>query len=318
MSKRNLTTEIKALKERGVFDNGIFHSSSLDHIDKLLDKSKECQSVEFDEFYKYLPIACVTAMESFSRTTIKSLIDKGGDYFDNLSGLIPTLSIKIDFEILSSLQKQQFTLGEFISHLLPCNNLNDVNKNLSIILGFDFLEKIREFKDESSLHYGEDDFNKLNKGFGNIISSVKRIFELRHIYCHEPLGVDSIDRSELAAHYDNFKFFLNYCSNYACSLIYDDWGIATCDKVDIVASKVPPKEAALIEFLEDYKKRNLEISEDPDEFRKIFQQMVDSWNAFSHAKGNLKSSYTSSGYWASIIYNEERMNDIDQFIKSFQ
>lgn len=312
MSKRNLTVEIRELKQRGVFDTKNFYNSSFQNIEKLLEAFKHNQSKEFDEFYKYVPIACVTAIESFFRIAIKSMIDKGGVYFDNLSALIPTLSLKIDFEILLSLQKQQFTVGEFISHLLPCNNLNDFNRNLSTIMGNDFLKKIKEFKPMLVGIFEEDEFNKFNLNYNSILASVKIIFELRHIYCHEPYDASSINKNELGMHYENFKFFLDYSSNFTSSLIYDSWGISAYEHMENLDKVVAEKQGNLSKVLQEYENHNKALAEFPEHFKETFDNMILYWKEYSDAKGKLKGSYTPSGIWSTIIGYEQRLKDIQE------
>src|SRR5690606_8779661 len=101
------------------------------------------------ELLKYIPIATVACFEAFFRSVYKELIDFGKPFSDNVVKFNQSQNVKFDFEIVNAIQTKTVTVGEFISHILQCNNFEDINKNLSLLCGIDFADHIKKFKRES-------------------------------------------------------------------------------------------------------------------------------------------------------------------------
>lgn len=327
MAKRKISHEIKELKVRGEFDNGLNNSQRISDIKELLKVFKQNNKREFDEFFRYIPIACVACIESFYREAIKSLVDKGGIYFDNLENLLSKSGQKIDFEILSNLQKKQFTIGEFISHTLSCNNINDLQNNLSIILGLDFLGSLKKYKPIVFGEYDNESFYRLNKNYDSVISSIVKIFELRHIFCHESGTNIMIDRTQLEIDLENCELFLNNSSNFICSKVYENWGLTTHDKVDLLQKELETKAKEIdIKIKNIRTKRSKIILESNDfeltsrkevqkDFQKRFDNTVKSWKKYIDAKALLKSRYSMSYIWSEYIFLKDKIKSIDDFFE---
>lgn len=75
MAKRNIKDEILKLKERAEFESGHHYFQRLNDLKVLANTLESNENREIDEFFKYLPIATVATIESFTRASVKSLID---------------------------------------------------------------------------------------------------------------------------------------------------------------------------------------------------------------------------------------------------
>ncbi|HTB52340.1 MAG TPA: hypothetical protein VK718_06155 [Ferruginibacter sp.] len=328
MAKRNYNEEIKKLQERGEFNGSIFYYQRFHDLKSIISFTKEQEGRDFDELYRYIPIASVACIESFYRATIKSLIDKGGIYFDNLEKLIAKTDLKFDFEILSNLQKQQFTLGELVSHILPCNNLNDLKNNISILIGEDFLTAISNHR---PVFFGEsydEDFLKFKNNYDPIIRSIIKTFELRHIFCHESARRISINRQEILDDFENVELFLNNSSNFINLLIDANWGLTTHDKVDLLVKELKIKEDSVNEKIKSIREERssdinndiyIEQLEDRERLVREFQERFDNttllWKEFIDAKAYLKSRYSKSYVWSQYIYLEDKIKSVDSFFE---
>jgi hypothetical protein len=155
------------------------------------DKVKHSFSLTW-EIARYIPIGLVACMEGYFRQVYADLINHGSPYKANASKFT---DIKFSIEIAISLENHSLSIGDFVAHLLTTNNLEDINKNISTLIGDDFLEKLKaarqsaiphsyEFRLDSNneVYIGEPDYNQINS---YMIKSVKRMFELRHMFCHE-------------------------------------------------------------------------------------------------------------------------------------
>ena len=309
MTKRNFKDEILNLKERDEFANGIFESTRLDNLLCFINMAKTDNNSTFTELYKYIPIATVACFESFSRTSIKSLIDKGEPYSVNITKFNGQNNLKFDFEIVKDLQKNSFTIGELISHILPCNNLTEFNSNISKVLGEDLLESLKNYKP----HLGNDlnltYTNKFKENFNGIIKSIVRLFELRHIFCHET-GLIEISRETIEIDFLNAKMFLDFASGFICSKLYDNWGLTIAEKLEIKNQEYINANIEFEQKINIIKKENSKLSDDKKDFEMKFKSTINTWKKHSHNKAMLKSCYTPSGIWARFIYIESIIKDM--------
>lgn len=315
MAKRNFNKEISELKERGEFENGFYNDQRLNDLNEVITLIKtQSKNTRTDEVYKYLPIASVACIESFSRATIKTLLDKGGIYFDNLEKLIQQNNLKLDFEVLSNLQKKQYTIGEFVSHILPCNNINDLNKNISILLGYDFLSALKKHKPKIAGEFDYDSYYHFKKNYDSIAKSIIKTFEFRHIFCHESAGKVSINKEELEIDSKNCQTFLNQASSFILSVTYEEWGLAVPEKVELLEKELIQKQIILKEKFKTIRHERSLNSENKREFQKKFDKTIKLWEQFTDSKALLKGSYSMSYVWSEYIYLKDKLKSIEEII----
>lgn len=129
-----------------------------------------------DEWLKYGAIGYVACIEGCFRLLFADLINHGPPFSENITGF---KDIKVGVEAVVAIHSEKVTLGEFISHLLPVNNVSDINGNMSIVLGIDFLKHLKK---QPVSKYNPKPFEDV---FPDSIGMVERLFQIRHLYCHE-------------------------------------------------------------------------------------------------------------------------------------
>ena len=142
--KRDYINEIKSIRNRKLYDSSTELNFRLNKIENILINITNFDVYE-EEILKYIPISTVSCIEAFFRTVYAELIHHGKPFTDNMEKLNELKNTKLDFEILKAIQYKAFTLGEFISHVLPLNNLNDINRVLSILMNIDFLDSLKNY-----------------------------------------------------------------------------------------------------------------------------------------------------------------------------
>lgn len=128
---------------------------------------------------KYLPIGYVAAVEAYFRLSFRDLINFGSPFRENAKEL---RDIKFPIESVLAITGKKISVGEFIAHLLPLNGLADINQSMSILLGEDFLRRLRTTKlsvVQGSEHLTLEDLRS------DCFGCVQRMFEFRHLFCHE-------------------------------------------------------------------------------------------------------------------------------------
>ena len=170
---------------------------------EIMDLQEMCQSMENSLLLEYVPVKIVACFEQFFRDEYMEILLnpkskqrlKEVDFFKNA---------KFDFNLLGAFEDSTITLGEYLSLLIPCSKLEDINKALSQLLDINFIGELQK--------YDEND----------IIESVNELFQLRHIYSHEvPLG-DMINTEKATKLINASKCFLEFSDDIIRYKLYSD------------------------------------------------------------------------------------------------
>ncbi|WP_310487399.1 hypothetical protein [Chamaesiphon sp. VAR_69_metabat_338] len=226
MGKRDYVSEILAKKQRTVPTsqrwelvserlNNIGLLSKVAHFIEYFDQIEGIEELEgFDsiekdyealkysfglstELSRYIPIGLVACMEGYFRKVYADLIDHGSPYKENASKFS---DIKFSIETAISLEIQAVSIGDFVAHLLTTNNLDDINRNISTLIGEDFIGKLKTIRGQAICQqylFPVDD----NELMGYMVKSIRRIFEFRHMFCHEIDPVVSMEEFRAIAGY---------------------------------------------------------------------------------------------------------------------
>lgn len=162
------------------------------------------------EFRRYFPVTLVALIEGFFRLVVKEFVDAGTPYLDRVAKF--TTSVKFEYEILKSLQGKKITLGELIAHSLPWNNLAQVNANLSALIDKDFLTELRTVSRRRPNEVLGGHKPPLLSDPDTTLRNVERLFELRHIICHEIASGFEVLSDEIDDCYCHSTLFLDASS----------------------------------------------------------------------------------------------------------
>ena len=300
--KRNLINEITAIKSRSEFNSRHDYSSRLNDIEYAFQENLNYNG-DFDkELLKYIPIATVACFEAFFRSVYKELIDFGKPFSDNVVKFNQAQNVKFDFDIVNAIQAKTVTVGEFVSHILPCNNFEDINKNLSLLCSIDFTDQIKKFKRESIFEHVNDNSKQFTDYGDQIIADIKRTFELRHIFCHEFATNLLIDKDEIFRCFNNAKLFLNQTNDFIWDLIYPDAPETQTD-MNIHASdefeKFENNLAVLISTIKEAKNENSDFDLNVE----LFDKTIEQWKIYRKTKAELDASVVEGGTMFPLLYS---------------
>jgi hypothetical protein len=202
MNKRSYIREILAKKSRLLEDNARWRQVSV-NLTKIIESLDQLDSIITDdpssnlaEILPYFPIRLVACFEGYFRLVYADLIDQVPQFQNNTATNFKDK--KLTLEDALSLRQHSLSLGEYIAHLLRTNNLGDIKRNVNGITGSDFIEdvkttraKLYPYSQTALLPEWEVDED------AQLISGVERIFELRHIFCHELAPTESVSIGEI-------------------------------------------------------------------------------------------------------------------------
>jgi hypothetical protein len=137
-----------------------------------LDKSVDYRT----EWLKYGVVGYVACIEGYFRLLIADLIDSGFAFSGNIANF---KDLKFDVDSVLAIHSRKITLGEMVAHLVPLNNFQEIAKNLSVILGLDFIKYLKE---HPLSQWNPEPFEKV---FPKFFSGIEELFRLRHVYAHE-------------------------------------------------------------------------------------------------------------------------------------
>lgn len=194
VKRRDFATEIESKKSR------LFRSDRwelirlnlkwLNHAMKVLEmweenisffeeKYKEHLKGQEEELFNYFPIRCIACIEGYMRLVYSYLVDYGHPFRENAK----KFDIKFGLDTAISLDSKSIPLGDFVAHLLPGSSFDDINKNMSTLIGEDFIKLCWEMflkKPRQKGFFGTDE-----EDFANMLKGIQNMFSVRHILCHE-------------------------------------------------------------------------------------------------------------------------------------
>lgn len=129
------------------------------------------------ELLRYFPIGMTACVEGYFRQAFRDLIDSGTPYMENVLNF---RDINFGIQSVLAIHGRTVSLGDFVSHLLPLKSLQDINRNMSVIIGEDFLERLNNTEAEFA-----NELVPFKNLAPHIYREVKEMFRLRHIFAHE-------------------------------------------------------------------------------------------------------------------------------------
>lgn len=296
---RDVIKEIKDLKSRDEFANSHQFYLRLHSLEKLLE-STDNNSGESDEVLRYIPIALVACIEGLFRSLYAEIIDHGEPYSKNVEKFNNS-NKKFDYNIINAIQSRKLTIGEFISHTLSCNNISDIDNNLSILLEIKFLHELKDFDTQSNF----DEQKLINSSFkDNIdqaIKSVISVFELRHIFCHEFGTKVEVSKDSIQELFSNTKIFLENTTDFIQSKLYPNSPETQTDINIHAHNEFDEIDAKLESYIS--RLRNKDFTDFSDFDKILFDECIIKWKKYRESEATYKSSVVEGGSMQPMIYS---------------
>jgi hypothetical protein len=258
-------------------------SNELEHMEQYLHEAKNSLLLE------YVPIKIVSCFESYFRGIYKEIIDNP-TYRTRLKEIRTLKDVSYDFDVLGAFEDNVITLGDYLSHLIPCSKLEDINATLSDLLNIHFLERI---KDELPCH-------------SKLLQSIIEIFELRHIYCHEAPKVNRIDYEKSMTSIHDACDFLTISDKIVHTILYPDLPVTSADMVDYAEKSFKQTEHLLNELIEEIKSHDIED---------LDLEFLEDWKKYRIAKAKSDSSFVQDGSMYLVFYYQSLERTTHFFMK---
>lgn len=180
MTRRDRTSEIIGIKTRGgSAANALFASYTLESLKREWEKLSENREVPSD-FYV---IRAVTILEVFTRARIGMLVDYGQNYAKRATDLLK--DYRIDFDLVQCVYGRTITLGDIVAHSVQVNSFGQIIDHFKVLLGFDLSDRLAKAVDRWETEIKKKPACPIIPDYAAMAAQLTRLFELRHILCHE-------------------------------------------------------------------------------------------------------------------------------------
>ena len=280
--------------------NGLGHFPSFE-IEKLKREIKDSDNIMLLE---YIPVKLVASLEEGFRQQYKSIIDSPL-YRNNLKDVKNLKDTKFDFEVISAFEENEITLGDYISYLLPCNNVQDIINNLNELLGIKYIDELKEALGQ------EIELTDI-KNQDEMFKWLDYLFKTRHIICHEAYRPTDLTSDKTIKMIESASAFLLASERYIAKELYSPDYLSTPELQMLSSAMFEKNDNELNEIIEKLtewgKEGNPPISFD----------YMNSWREYREEKARSEESSFEGGTGYSYVYLNSLAETTKQKIKDLK
>lgn len=249
---------------------------------ELYDLRDLCYKMDSPQLLEFVPVKIVACFEQLFRDEYQEIL-VNPKVRKNLKSIDLFKDTKYDFDVIEAFEENDISLSDYLSLLIPCSKLADIDNAISKLLGINFLSEFRK-KDNGKA----------------ILESVSEIFRLRHIYCHEvPLKKNNdIDSArKLISHAIEF---IDNSDDIIRNTLYSDQ-IDSIKEIEIAQEEYEKADKELDELIE-----TLKVKQKKGPFHYNDFSYIDKWKeyrkerAFCDTSINNKESYLPLWYYRNL------------------
>jgi hypothetical protein len=193
---------------------------------------------------------------------VKRLIDHGDPYFENSKAFFQNSKLKIDFELFKNIHKKEFTLGELLSHQLPCSRHSDFISAFDILLDRKFIIELKAYKQKGLFDYSHNVMITFPAKCDSILANVAKVFELRHIICHEASLDVKLTKSLANELCDSVLALLTQTKHYLLSLLDPEYYLSDKERKSLLKTKYKASQSKLNKLIEMIKSNPIGMFEE--------------------------------------------------------
>lgn len=182
---RERSREILDVKKRSSQSHN-YISFRINFLIRRWEETKQSGGCDTDYFYgetDFYIIRAVTCLEVFTRGQIAELIDHAKQYTDKAVDL--SRNFKMDFALVRDVQGRAITLGDIVAHSVPVNYFGQIITYFEILLGKPLRPLLSNAIDRWQVEVMKQPSKPIIADMDALTRCLTRLFEIRHILCHE-------------------------------------------------------------------------------------------------------------------------------------
>ena len=249
---------------------------------ELYDLQELCYKIDNPQLLEYVPVKIVACFEQFFRAEYQEIL-VNPKIKGNLKNIDLFKDTKFNFDVIGAFEENTISLSDYLSLLIPCSKLADIDNAISKLLGIDFLSEFRKKKNGKA-----------------ILESVSEIFRLRHIYCHEVPLKKTIDVDCARKLISHAIEFIDDSDDIIRNALYSDQ-ISGIEEIEIAQKEYEKADKELEELIE-----TLKVKQDKGPFHYNDFSYIDKWKEYREERAlcdssiNYKDSYSPLNYYKNM------------------
>lgn len=249
---------------------------------ELYDLRELCYTMDNPQLLEYVPVKIVACFEQLFRDEYKEIL-VNPKVKKNLKNIDLFKDTKFNFDVIGAFEENTTSLSDYLSLLIPCSKLADIDNAISKLVGINFLSEFRK-KDNGK----------------EILESISEIFRLRHIYCHEVPLKKNLDVDSARKLISHAVEFIDVSDDIIRNALYSDQ-ISGVEEIEIAKKEYEKANKELEELIE-----TLKLKQDKGPFHYNDFSYIDKWKeyreerAFCDSSTNNKESYLPLHYYRNM------------------
>lgn len=197
---------------------------------------------------QFVAVRLVTILEVFARDWVAELVDAGDPYTSRGAELVKG-SLKIDYAMAQALVGKQVTFGELVSHEIPVNDIGDVDRAFSTLLGGPLFTGLADVTDRWAISDDDSPAPPILPDPEWARAQMGRLFAARHIIVHELPDNRDIGLEDIADFARATTQFVEAADQYFDRLLHGDYPITQLGMNAAAAEKADSADAELRDIL---------------------------------------------------------------------
>ena len=261
---------------------------------ELYDLQELCYKMDNPQLIEYVPVKIVACFEQLFRDEYKEILENP-KVKKNLKNIDLFKDTKFNFDVIGAFEENTISLSDYLSLLIPCSKLADIDNAISKLLGIKFLEE----------------FGKKEDGRA-ILDSISEIFRLRHIYCHEVPLKQVLDVNNARKLISHAIAFIDNSDDIIRTALYSDH-IGGIEEIEIAKKEYEKANKELEELIE-----TLKVKQEKGPFHYNDFSYIDKWKEYRKERALCDSSINNKESYLPLHYYRNMERTTKSLIKELK
>lgn len=261
---------------------------------ELYDLEELCYKMDNPQLIEYVPVKIVACFEQLFRDEYQEILENP-KVKKNLKNIDLFKDTKFNFDIIGAFEENTISLSDYLSLLIPCSKLGDIDNAISKLLGINFLTEL-EKKDDGKV----------------ILESISEIFRLRHIYCHEVPLKQVLDVDNARKLISHAITFIDNSDDIIRTALYSDH-IGGIEEIEIAKKEYEKANKELEELIE-----TLKVKQEKGPFHYNDFSYIDKWKEYREERALCDSSINNKESYLPLYYYRNMERTTKSLIKELK
>ena len=261
---------------------------------ELYDLRELCYKMDNPQLIEYVPVKIVACFEQLFRDEYQEILENP-KVKKNLKNIDLFKDTRFNFDVIGAFEENTISLSDYLSLLIPCSKLADIDNAISKLLGIKFLEEFGKKEDGKA-----------------ILDSISEIFRLRHIYCHEVPLKQVLDVDNARKLISHAITFIDNSDDIIRNTLYSDH-IGGLEEIEIAQKEYEKANEELEKLIEI-----LKVKQDKGPFHYNDFSYIEKWKEYREERALCDSSINNKESYLPLDYYRNMERTTKSLIKELK